>query len=288
VAYRQERSRILRVPVTRAASALRAHSSEHHGVQSVLFDLALIVILPTVLVVVVAVLRGRRRTVSSGEFDSDSVSFAGGVISALFTVVLAFYIVFAWQLGADIDGHAEAEAEAVIDAHWQADLLPEPYRTTLQSLLRTYASSVVDEEWPSLVDGEADPRPAELVQELRNEFAAVPAFGGAVDLAREQGLRDVRQIDDNHRSRVDLATGGDTFTDVLLVGTLVGAALMIAFPLLVGVSTRPANVMVMAILTLVVGATVFVVIQLTRPLDGPFGVGPDALLTALQEMRPQP
>jgi hypothetical protein len=252
----------------------------------VLFDFALTVILPAVLVVVVAVLRGRRRSVSSGEFDSDSISFAGGVISALFTVVLAFYIVFAWQLGADIASSAEAEAEAVIDAHWQAEVLPEPYRTSLQSILRDYASAVVDEEWPSLVDGEADPRPPEIIQQLRTEFAAVPAFGGSVDLAREQGIRDVRQVGDNHRTRVDLATGSDTFTHVLLVGTLLGAALMIAFPLLIGVSTRPANIVIMAILALVVGSTVFVVIQLTRPLDGPFGVGPEPLLTALQEMRP--
>jgi hypothetical protein len=117
---------------------------------------------------------------------------------------------------------------------------------------------------------------------------AVPESGGAVDFAREQGLRDVRQIDDNHRARVDLATGDDTFTRVLLAGTLVGAALMIVFPLLVGVSTRPANIAVLGILTAVVGATVFLALQLNRPLDGPFGVGPDALIGASQEIRLEP
>jgi hypothetical protein len=254
----------------------------------VLLDLTLTVITPTLLAVLVAILRGRRSAVSSGDFDSDSVSFAGGVISALFTVVLAFYIVFAWQLGADIENSTEAEAQAVIDAHWQAEVLPEPHRTSIQGLLRDYVSSVTDEEWPSLVNGETDPRPAELIQRIRAEFSALPASGSAVDLAREQGLRDVRQIDENHRERVDLATGGDTFTDVLLAGTLIGAALMIAFPLLVGVSTRPANIAVVGILTAVIGATVFISVQLARPLDGPFGVGPDALLSALQEIRPAP
>jgi hypothetical protein len=253
----------------------------------VLFDFAITVILPAVLVVLVAVLRGRRRTVATGDFDSDSVSFAGGVISALFTVVLAFYVVFAWQLGADIGSDASAEADAVVDAHWQADVLPEPDRSTLQTLLREYASSVAYDEWPALVKGEDDPRPAELIEALRTGFGAVPASGGAADTAREQGIRDVRQIADNHRSRVDSATSSDPFTDALLVGTLVGAALMIVFPLLVGVSTRRANIVVMAILAAVVGATVFVVLQLMRPLDGPFGVGPDALLTALQEITPQ-
>jgi hypothetical protein len=76
----------------------------------VLLDLTFTVLVPTLLVVLVAILRGRRKAVSSGEFDSDSVSFAGGVISALFTVVLAFYVVFAWQLGADIDSSTTAPA----------------------------------------------------------------------------------------------------------------------------------------------------------------------------------
>jgi hypothetical protein len=120
----------------------------------VLFDLTLTVIVLTLLVILVAILRGRRRVVSSGDHDSDSVSFAGGVISALFTVVLAFYVVFAWELGADIDGNTTAEAEAVTDAHWQADVLPEPHRTAIQGLLRDYVSAVADEEMPALVAGE--------------------------------------------------------------------------------------------------------------------------------------
>jgi hypothetical protein len=209
---------------------------------------------------------------------------ATGPSSWLFTVVLAFYVVFAWQRGADIDNSATAESQAVVDAHWQAEALPEPHRTSIQGLLRDYASSVADEEWPSLVNGQASSRPAELVQLIRAEFAALPESGSAVDFAREQGLRDVRQIDESRRARVDLATGDDTFTRVLLVG----AALMIAYPLLVGFSTRPVNIVVLGILTAVVGATVFISVQLSRPLDGPFGVGPDALRGALQEIAPGP
>ncbi len=209
---------------------------------------------------------------------------ASGPSSWLFTVVLAFYVVFAWQRGADIDNSATAESQAVVDAHWQAEALPEPHRTSIQGLLRDYASSVADEEWPSLVNGQASSGPAGLVQQIRAEFAALPESGSAVDFARGQGLRDVRQIDESRRARVDVATGDDTFTRVLLVG----AALMIAYPLLVGFSTRPANIVVLGILTAVVGATVFISVQLSRPLDGPFGVGPDALRGALQEIAPGP
>lgn len=250
-----------------------------------LFDIVPTVVLPTLFVIVAAIVLGRRRAASaSAEFDSDSVSFAGGVLSALFTVVLAFYIVFAWQSGADIDSSAGAESDALIDAYWQADTGPEPTRTTVQGLLREYAATVADREWALLDAGETDDRIPEIIRKLRAAFTALPATG--VDSAREQGLRDVRQIDESHRARVDLATGDDVFTTVLLGGTVLGGALMIVFPLLVGLSARPANVVVMALLTVTISGTVYLSVQLMHPLQGPLGIGPDAFLSALTEMRP--
>lgn len=62
---------------------------------------------------------------------------------------------------------------------------------------------------------------------------------------------------------------------------------MIAFPLLAGLRATPVNVAVMALLTITVGATVFLSLQLTHPLHGLFGTDPDAFLEALSEMAPQ-
>jgi hypothetical protein len=251
------------------------------------FDILTTIVLPTLFVILAAVVLGRRRAgVGSGEFDSDSVSFAGGVLSALFTVVLAFYIVFAWQTGADIENSAGAESDALIDAYWQADAGPEPTRTAVHGLLREYAATVADREWALLDTGDTDDRIPEIIRELRAAFTALPAGDTGIDLAREQGLRDVRQVDEGHRTRVDLATGDDVFNEVLLGGTVLGAALMIVFPLLVGMSARPANIAVMALLTITISGTVYLSIQLLHPLDGPLGIGPDAFLTALTEMRP--
>ena len=139
-------------------------------------------------------------------------------------------------------------------------------------------------EWPLLSRGGADPVTSELLGGLRSGFAALPVDGGVLEAAREQGLRDVRQIEENHRGRVSLSTSDDPFVNVLLVASLIGAALTIAIPLLVGLSARPANIVVMGVLTLVVGATAALSIQLAHPLEGPFGVEPGAFLDALAEM----
>jgi hypothetical protein len=252
----------------------------------VVFDILTTIIVPVLLVVVAGVALGRRKSVSAGDSDSDSVSFAGGVISALFTVVLAFYIVFAWQAGDDVATYSDTETDALVDAYWQAESMPEPDRSTVQDLLRSYAQRVVGTEWDLLAQGRADPEPAAIIRTIRADFAALPADDNVMQSTRDNGLADVRAIDESHRARVDLATQSDPFNTVLLVGTLVGAALMIAFPLLVGMSARPANIAVLAMLTFTIGATVTIAIQLTHPLDGPFGADPDAFREALVQMQP--
>jgi Protein of unknown function (DUF4239) len=251
----------------------------------VFLAIAVTVLVPALLVVAGALVLGRRRPIASGDFDSDSVSFAGGIVSALFTVVLAFYIVFAWQTGADVDSSATVEADALIDVHRQADSLPGPDRDRVQDLADDYAGRVADVEWPALADGHADDGTADLLDRLRTEFTALPVDGGLLETVRDLGLQDLRQVDENRRSRIDLATGDDAFTGVLLAATIVGAALTMAFPLLVGVSTRPANIAVIAVMALVLGTIVFLSLQLDTPLSGPFGTGPSAFQDALAEMQ---
>lgn len=243
------------------------------------------VVVPALLITVATVVLGRRRIVAGGEFDSDSVSFIGGVLAALFTVVFAFYIVFAWQTGDDIESNADAEADALIDAFWQANVAPVAHRAELHDLIHVYATQVTESEWGLLDEGKVDPRVPEIIDSLRASFTALPTDDVAVEVAREQGLLDVRQIDENHRARVDDATSSNTLNRVLLGGTLVGAVLMIAFPLLAGLSFKFANVLVMVILTATLGATIFLSIQLIHPLDGMFGVEPSAFLEVLDEMQ---
>ena len=249
-----------------------------------LLALGLTVVVPTLLVVAGTLVLGRRRLVADGGYDSDSVSFAGGVVSALFTVVLAFYIVFAWQTGADVDANATAEADALIDVHRQAESLPSPQRERVQRLADEYATRVAEVEWPALGQGGTDDGTARVLDRLRAEFTALPADDGLAQSVRENGLRDLREVDENRRSRIDLATGDDAFTTVLLAATIVGAALTMAFPLLVGVSARPANVAVTGLVSMLLGTIVFLALQLDTPLSGPFGTGPWAFEDAVVEM----
>jgi hypothetical protein len=250
----------------------------------VAFDIAVFFVLPLLLVVAVTVLAGRRARARSEDYDGDSVAFVGGVLSAMFTVVLAFFVVFAWQNGADLDGHATTESDAVLDTYWQMAVVPQPDADTVRDLLNQYATQVADSEWPALTDGRDEPAVTGTIAALRDAVTALPVDAAVVAEARKQALQNVRAIDENHRARVATATSTDAFTIALLVGTVFGAVLVLAFPLVFGLSARPANIVVMALLTVTLGATLYVSWQLMHPLEGFFGATPDVFRMALVEM----
>lgn len=248
------------------------------------FDIAVFFVVPLVLVVAVTVLAGRRERARSEDNDSDSASFIGGVLSAIFTVVLAFFVVFAWQTGADLDSHGTAESDAVLDTYWQMDVVPQPDADRVRGLLRQYATQVADREWRALADNRDDPEVADTLRELRAAVTSLPADADVVAEARKLSLQNIRAIEENHRARVDMATSTDPFTIALLVGTVIGGVLMLVFPLLFGLSTRPANIALMVVLTLSLSATMYVSWQLMNPLEGFFGATPDSFRTATEEM----
>ncbi|MGW0891204.1 bestrophin-like domain [Saccharopolyspora sp. NPDC002578] len=249
-----------------------------------IFLILLVLVLLTAAVAAVTLLGARREAVAAGGSDSDSQSFVGGVLNALFTVLLAFYIVFAWQNGDDVDKAAQQEVNALNDAYWQVSAVPAEQAASIRSLAEQYAHRVAEHEWAALGQGRGDAEADRLLVGLRAEAIALPADTEVQKSAREQVLADVRQIDEGHRERVDVATDDQSFNVVLLVGSILGAVLMIVFPLLVGLSARPANVVTMALLTLTLGFTIYLSVQLMHPLQGPFGVDPDSFRTFLEAL----
>ncbi len=248
------------------------------------FDIAVFFVIPLAVTVVVTILAGRRARARGEDYDTDSVSFIGGVLSALFTVVLAFFVVFAWQTGADLADHATVESDAVLDTYWQMAVVPQPDADRIRDLLHRYTTQVADDEWPALAEGRDAPEVTESIAALRGAVTALPVDAEIVAEARKQALQNLRTIDESHRARVDMALSDDPFTIALLIGTVLGAVLMVVFPLVFGMSTRPANIVAMAMLAFTLSATLYVCWQLMHPLEGFFGTRPEAFRAALEEM----
>jgi formate hydrogenlyase subunit 3/multisubunit Na+/H+ antiporter MnhD subunit len=247
---------------------------------------ALVVVIASVVVTAVAcLLLGRSRAhEQSDDRDADSRGFLGAVLSGLFIVALAFYMVIVWEDSGAAEDNATREAAAVADAYWQTSVMPQPQRDHLRGLLAEYPKLVADKEWPRLAVGEADERTTETLNSVHAEILSLPSTPDQVKSARERSLERLREITDLRRDRLDQAGGLDNTGKLMLIGTVVGAIGMIVFPFLIGFTSRRRHVLQMIVTAAVLAFVCVVCVGMTQPFKGMLRVEPDAFTTVTEEL----
>lgn len=246
----------------------------------------LVVILASVVVTAVALLLfGRSRAHDQADDrDADSRGFLGAVISGLFIVALAFYMVIVWEEGGAAEDNAGREAASVADVYWQTAVMPQPQRDTIRSLLTEYPKLVADKEWPKLAVGEADDTTTENLHALHAEILSLPSSPDQVKSARERSLERMREITDLRRDRLDSASGLDNTGRIMLIGTIAGAVAMVVFPMLIGFTARKRHILQMSLTSAVLAFVCLLCLGMTQPFDGWFRVSPESFTSLTEEL----
>jgi hypothetical protein len=232
---------------------------------------------------ILMVLAGRRKRAREGTYNGEAISFVGGVFNALFIVVLAFYTVITWTTADATEQQANAEASGLIEVYWQAAALPEPERGHIRSLIREYTEEVAGPEWAALDRRESSQKADELMIALRAAISSAPIPTEKAETARELAVQTAREVADQRRARIEAATGDQLLLTMLLIGTAIGAVVMVGFPLLIGFSADLRNISSLVVLAAILAFVIYFSIELDRPFDGLIKVEPDTFNTALAE-----
>jgi hypothetical protein len=232
---------------------------------------------------VLMILAGRRQRAREGTYNGEAIGFVGGVFNALFVVVLAFYTVITWTAVDATEQQANAEASGLIEVYWQSASLPDPHRGHIRSLIREYTEEVAGPEWAALDRGEASQKAEDLIVALRAAISSAPIPTQEAETAREMAVQTAREVADQRRVRIDAATGDRLLLTMLLIGTAIGAVVMIGFPLLIGFTADSRNITSLVALAAILGFVIYFSIELDHPFDGLIKVEPDTFNTALVE-----
>jgi hypothetical protein len=228
------------------------------------------------LTVLATVLSGRLAWARSGKLTPETLSFTGAVLNGLFIVILAFYTVIGWESTNEADSYANAEAAGLANTYWNVGMAPQPQREQIRRLIRDYTTEVREVEWPMLSRGEESHRATTLLADIRTAVAHLPTTPDEVNTARDNSLQLMQNVADQRRQRITKAGDDDNFAVLLLIGTLVGATAMIAFPLVAGLTANARNVMIMAVMGGALAFTCYAAYEIDQPYRGWIAVGPDA------------
>lgn len=210
------------------------------------------------------------------------------VTGTLFTVVLAFVILSAFNTYDGARGGAASEADAVLDMARTAPLFPAAQRDRLQSDFACYGRAVVNEEWPAMRGGRSSPLVDYWVSAYRTEVMRLP-----VNSLREQAaLQDLLNLAETRTTgrQQRLSDATPTVPTPLWLALIFGGCVSVA--LMLGMADPRERLRILALMVSGFAAIVATGLLVVYFLDHPYqphigGIQPTAMRHALVLMRNQ-
>jgi hypothetical protein len=201
-------------------------------------------------------------------------------LGVAYAVLLAFVVIAVWQDYTTAQTNVDSEAYELAGVYFLASQLPEPQRTRIQDLARTYARVVVEEEWPMMEQGKTSPRADSLVRQLRLKILEFDPHTEGEQVLYERGLTQLHDAADARRSRLLEVKEG--IPKLLWVDLVVGGVITVSFTYLFGLKSNVAHALIVAALTLVICGILFTIGEFDYPFSGLVEIRPDAFKEVLR------
>ena len=211
--------------------------------------------------------------------QNDVAGFIFAVLGVAYAVLLAFVVIAVWEEYKTAQTNVESEAHELAGVYFVASRLPEPDRTRIQDLARTYARVVVEEEWPMMERGQTSPRANSLLRQLTLKILQFDPHTKGEQVLYELEQTQLHEAADARRSRLLEVREG--IPDLLWVVLVVGGVITVSFTYLFGLKSNVAHALMVAALTLLICGILFTIGEFNNPFSGVVEIRPEAVREAL-------
>jgi hypothetical protein len=215
--------------------------------------------------------------------DGLTGSHANNMIRSLFLMAFALGLILPWTTNDSARQNTYAEAQAVVEAYWQANRLPAAEATIVHDDLRNYTNFVIHDEWPVMATGQLSQQGWTMLDSLRGNLMSLDyadSFSADADTAVLDQLSDV------YAARRQRAVDAEaSLPEAVIVFAVATGVLVIIYPFLVGVRPRGKAIAPILLTSALIGAGLFLIVDNNHVFSGGIAVRPDAFQSALQEMQ---
>ncbi|MFE2753592.1 hypothetical protein ACFXGA_16510 [Actinosynnema sp. NPDC059335] len=203
------------------------------------------------------------------------------IVAGLHAVLVAFVLIALFDGVSQADQAAYREADGLVAATWASDALSEETGARVRELSRQYAESVINDEWPGMVEGR-DFQSAGWSQldQLRRVVAEASTDDEWQVDRKTEAANQLWQVYQARQERLDAAGGG--VSSVVWLVLVAGSVLTIMLPLLFGGPRIRTHVLIVATLAATITLLLYATYQLQNPFGGGAGVTPDAFKAAVE------
>ena len=204
-------------------------------------------------------------------------------IAVLYTVLLAFIAVAAWEDLSKASDIAGTEAGLVQDLYVDSQGLSDQRAAKeLQKTLRHYIDAVVNREWPEQQAGDISRAAEPPLRDFRGTVAALQPRTQGDAIVMQEMLRSLNELYNARRSRLDAAAGhipGAVWWVVIFLGLLT-----VGFTGLLGMRSLWMHFALVAGLTTAMVVVVSLIVQLDYPFRGTISVSADPYRQVLTDV----
>ena len=227
-----------------------------------------------------------RRSVSLSTLEShnDVAGFMIAVIGVLYGVLLAFIVINVWENFNDADKVADDEAGLVLSLYRDTGVLSGD-RSQLRADLRSYARSVVDDEWDEMAEDQQGSRRTDVaLDRLWRSYARFDPTTSSDSVFYANSVDRLEKLAEARSTRILRSSGhiGGTAWVVLWLG----AGILIGFSYLFAVQRTMAQVLMVVALSGIGALTLFLALALGFRVSGEYRVAPSGMRDVLQLMPP--
>jgi hypothetical protein len=205
------------------------------------------------------------------------------VLGTTYAVILGFMLYTVWTAFGEADLNVDLEASAVVDIHHLAKGLPEPQRTQLQTLARSYADAVITRDWPQMARGEVPEETGAIDMEMWDTVTSLRAASATEITAQQDLLLQLSSLDQHRLTRI--VQSAKSLPKVLWCVLLVGGALTIISACTFGAENMKLQTLQVISFSLLVSLSLVAIADIHRPFHGLIHVRNDAFLRAQESIQ---
>jgi len=216
------------------------------------------------------------------EPEDVTIGFIGPSLAAMYLLVLALALATEWQTIGSAQQAVGNEAVAVRQIYWAASGLPPAAGNTLRTQVRSYATTVVDHDWPEMRHGTLDDVSLNQLTAMSASLLEVNAQTSEAAIAQAYATGQLGALVTARAQRESAAESRLPLG--VLLGVILTSLIVGLFPFAGAIRSEKASISVAVLQAVLVGVTVVVVFQLNNPFTGPLGTGPGPISAVAAEI----
>ncbi|GEM_PF-1700967 len=204
-----------------------------------------------------------------------------GTISVIYAVLAGFIILYAMNNFDKASEISVREASLITKIFRDASRLPQPLQAEAQRDMQEYADKVINIEFPSLAKEKVTDAGLIVLDKLDHQLSTYPTTNMIFYLRLHAVHTEINELYATYDQRMSI--NNSALNSDLWGVYIISSILTLVINCILGVHIR-LHMLFQAILTVMVSATLFLIIAMDHPFSGTFAISSEIFQTSVTEM----